>query len=258
MADDVRLMLGDCLERMGEIPAKSIDLIACDPPYGTTSCRWDAVIPFEPMWAAFRRVLKANGAVVLTASQPFTSALVMSNPKWFRYEWIWEKNTASNVFNAARQPVRYHESVLVFYADQPTYNRQMAPRKESAKGRVKSGISSKPATSQHYHGIKDGSKQFYDVDLVNPKSVLYFEGVPNGGGHKLHPTQKPVELMEYLVRTYSDEGETVLDPTMGSATTGIACLNTGRRFVGIEKDPAIFATAESRIAAERSRFALLA
>jgi site-specific DNA-methyltransferase (adenine-specific) len=258
--NDLELWHGDCLTEMGRIADGSVDLIAADLPYGTTACKWDTVIPFEPLWAHYRRVIKPNGAIVLTASQPFTSALVMSNPKWFRYEWVWEKNTGSNVFNATRQPVRYHENIVVFYGDQPTYNREMAPRKESAKGRVRCGIlDGKPGTSKHYTGIGvHREKRRYDVDWVNPKSVLYFKAVPNGGGGKLHATQKPVALMEYLIRTYTNPSELVLDNTCGSGTTLIAAMNTGRRAIGIEKDADIFATAEKRIeAARRERSELL-
>lgn len=244
----MRLIHGNCLDVMPTLDAGGVDMILCDLPYGTTSCKWDAVIPFASLWENYRRVAKPNAAIVLFAAQPFSSALTMSNAMMFRYEWVWEKNTASNGPNAKIQPVRYHESVLVFYAEQPTYNPQMAARKESAKGRVRSGIVGSPRTSSHYVGLGDLPKRFYDVESVYPKSVLYFESVPNGGGGKMHPTQKPVALMEYLILTYTNPGETVLDNCMGSGTTGVACVNLGRKFIGIEKRADYFAIAERRIA----------
>jgi DNA modification methylase len=241
-----RLLLGDCLEKMGEIEAGSVDLIAADLPYGTTNCRWDSVIPFEPMWDHFRRVLKPCGAVVLTASQPFTSALVMSNPKWFRYEWAWDKvNRNTGALNAKKMPLKRHENILVFYRSASTYNPQYRPGKPYIAHR----------TNGHGAHTRYG-RDADDRSTVNdgnyyPSSVLEIPAdlkIEMG----LHPTQKPVALFEYLIRTYSNEGETVLDPTFGSGTTGVACLNTNRRFIGIERDPSYFATATARIAAARA------
>ena len=233
------LHLGDCLEKMDSIPTEGVDLVLCDLPYGTTACKWDAVIPFDALWKHYGRIAKPNAAIILFAAQPFTSSLVMSNPRQFKYEWIWEKNTATNGLNAKRQPVRYHESILVFYTSQPTYNQQMVPRKQSARNRVRSGISGSPKTSSHYTGLGEIGKRFYDVENVYPKSTLYFEGVPNSSG-KMHPTQKPIALIEYLIRTYTNPGNTVLDNCMGSGTVGVACINTGRNFIGIEKGCRLF------------------
>jgi site-specific DNA-methyltransferase (adenine-specific) len=236
------LLLGDCLERMAELPDGAVDMVLCDLPYGTTACKWDAVIPFEPLWAHYRRVTKPNAAIVLTASQPFTSALVMSNPRWFRYELIWEKQKGSDPLNARRRPLKKHEAILVFAAAGTTiYNPQMTagdPYIRRGDCRVKSeNFSAAKATMDR--GSADG--------LRFPTSVLKFpsEGM-NVGNH--HPTQKPVALMEYLIRTYTNEGDTVLDNTMGSGTTGVACANTRRKFIGIERDPTYFAIAEKRIA----------
>jgi DNA modification methylase len=218
---ECRLILGDCLQAMADIPDGSIDLILADLPYGTTACKWDVVIPFEPLWAHYRRVLKPRGAVVLTASQPFTSMLVMSNPKWFRYEWVWDRvNKYTGHLNAKKRPMRRHETVV-----------NAAQRTAATYG------------AHHTEKLRSS-----DGLSAMPGSVLRIKGHDKKG---VHPTQKPVALMEYLIRTYSHEGEMVLDNTMGSGTTGVACLNTGRRFLGIEKDPAIFAVADRRIDAAR-------
>lgn len=240
------LMLGDCLERMQEIPDGSVDLVLTDPPYGTTACGWDAVIPFDSMWAAVRRVLKPNGAAVFTASQPFTSALVMSNVKCFAHEWIWNKRFAANFVQAKRQPLKDHENVLVFGMDgkQPPYFPQMLERDVPIK---KGG--NKPSKAIPIRQT-DAAKAFGEVgkeyDKKNPTTVTSLE-FSSRDGRGLHPTQKPVALMEYLIRTYTNEGEKVLDFTMGSGTTGVAAANTGRRFIGIERDETYFTIAQRRI-----------
>ena len=243
----MQLMLGDCLERMSEIPDGSVDLVLTDPPYGTTACKWDAVIPFEPMWAQVWRVLKTNGAAVFTASQPFTSALVMSQAGNFRHEWIWQKNCGSNFANLKHNPFKEHESVLTFGRVPTVFNPIKQERSEGGKSMVSSckyegkaggdAIGGKMKTDKANRGEKR-----------HPSSVQKFN---RQVGH--HPTQKPVALMEYLIRTYTNEGETVLDFTMGSGTTGVACGNTGRNFIGIERDQAYFDIARSRInAAQQS------
>ena len=239
----MRLMLGDCIERIAEIEAGSVDLVLTDPPYGTTACKWDAVIPFEPMWALVKRVLKPNGAAVFTASQPFTSALVMSNPGQFKYQWVWDKvNKYTGALNANKMPLRRHEDVLVFCAASPAYNKQWRDGKPFKSVNTNGhGKYTKYGTgAERRHTINDGRH--------NPCSVLQIPA-DNKKELGLHPTQKPVALMEYLIRTYTDEGETVLDFTMGSGTTGVACLNTGRRFIGIERDEKYFQIAQDRIAA---------
>lgn len=232
------LMLGDCLIRMKDIPDNSVDMVLTDPPYGTTACKWDDCIPFEPMWTHLRRVLKPNGAAVFTASQPFTSALVMSNPKEFKYSWVWEKGAATGHLNAKRQPLRAHEDVLVFC-------RSAAPYHPIKTG----GHQRKTSTKRSDGGEVYGSQSFdairYDATDRYPRSVVKFSS--DKQTCNLHPTQKPVALMEYLIRTYTKEGETVLDFTMGSGTTGVACANTNRNFIGVEKDEEYFKVAQERI-----------
>lgn len=237
--NDYTLYQGDCLDILPTIEAGSVDAIIADPPYGTTACKWDSVIPFEPMWAGITRVLKPRGACVLFGSQPFTSALVMSNVKWFKYGLVWEKERPSNIALANIQCMRWHEDVLIFGAGRTTYNPQYEQRLLENK-RNNSPRTGPP--SQVYGSLKviagDGMR-----DNRHPSSIIKCN-VQRG----LHPTQKPLALLEYLVKTYTNEGETVLDFTMGSGTTGHACGNLGRRFIGIEKDAGYFAIAEERIA----------
>lgn len=225
--DGVRLINGDCLAVMPTLEAGSVDLVLSDLPYGTTACKWDTVIPFEPLWACFKWVLKPKGAVVLTASQPFTSMLVMSNREWFKYDDVWDKvNRFTGFLDAKNRPLRRHESVLVFSpVGRLTYNPQMTPGEPYRATR--SGKS-----TQVYQGF---SVQSGDNDGTRyPHSVIRINADVKAS--PLHPTQKPVALFEYLVKTYSNEGETVLDATIGSGTTAVACLNTGRKCVGIERD----------------------
>jgi site-specific DNA-methyltransferase (adenine-specific) len=246
----MQLIPGDCLKVMGEIPDGSVDLIATDLPYGMTAGKWDAVIPFGPLWAHFRRVLKPNGAVALTASQPFTSMLVMSNPDWFRHEWIWVKNRGANFGSVRRRPMHEHDSILIFSPGHWTYNPQKQERAPSGADRVRY-----PKASYADSGFYSHQPQAKVVILDGlrwPSSCQKFNTEVG-----LHPSQKPLALFEYLIRTYSDEGDTVLDCCMGSGTTGVACLRTGRRFIGIEKDPKFFDIARRRIDAERSKTPLL-
>jgi DNA modification methylase len=231
----MQLMLGDCLTRMAEITDGSVDMVLCDLPYGTTQNKWDAVIPFDALWQAYGRVCKPNAAIVLTAAQPFTSALVMSNPRAFRYDWTWRKPRGTGHLNAKKQPMRDKEDILVFSHATPAYNPQFAGgtpyrSKSGAKGSTNYGADKRTGNDN------DGRRY--------PRQVIEFGVVERD---TLHPTQKPVALMEYLIRTYTHEGETVLDNTMGSGTTGVACANTNRSFIGIERDPAYFAIAERRI-----------
>lgn len=231
------LYLGDCLEVMAGLPDASVDMILCDLPYGTTACKWDTVIPFEPLWAQYRRVAKRNAAIVLTASQPFTSALVMSNVKAFRYCWVWEKTNVSNPQLAKKQPLKTHEDVLVFSFASHNYDPQglVACVKERKKDAGSLGHCTRKAYTQ--------------TATNYPKSIIR---VPSERG--LHPTQKPVALMEYLICTYTNEGDTVLDNCMGSGTTGVACANSGRRFIGIERERKYFDIACERIEnAQRQR-----
>jgi DNA modification methylase len=235
----IDLRLGDCLEVLPTIPAQSVDAIITDLPYGTTACKWDTVIPFAPMWAEVKRLLKPRGAFVTTASQPFTSALVMSNTAWFRYEWVWHKSRAFGHLDANRRPMRAHENIVVFSDNQHIYNPQKSngtPYKyKSAKASV--------LVNPHSGGWVSTS----EGDRF-PISVIAIASERNGFDKK-HPTQKPVALLEYLIRTYTNAGDTVLDFVMGSGTTGVACVQTGRAFIGIERDAGYFAIAERRISA---------
>lgn len=235
-------MHGDCLELMKRIPDGSVDMILCDLPYGTTQNKWDSIIPLDALWREYKRICK--GAIVLTAAQPFTSKLVMSNLAWFSQALAWKKNIASNFLNANRQHLMRHEDVLVFSAKQPTFNKQCAfglPYKQHRSGRDDTG-NNYGRIDRRTDTINDGRR--------NPISVLEFKREVG-----LHPTQKPVALMEYLIRTYTNEGETVLDNCMGSGTTGVACVNTGRKFIGIEQDDKYFAIAQQRIGQARQPLA---
>lgn len=229
----------DCLEGMKRIPDNSVDMILCDLPYGTTACKWDTIIPFEQLWEQYERVIKDNGAIVLTASQPFTSALVMSNPKLFRYEWIWEKTKTANFMHLKRQPGKRHESVLVFYKKQPVYNPQMRSGEPYVDKRE-----SRKQSKGTYGNININNTTVTNTGTRYPKSVISFS---NGKSGKMHPTQKPVALFEYLIKTYTNDGETVLDNCMGSGTTAIACLNTNRNYIGFELDETYFNIANERI-----------
>jgi site-specific DNA-methyltransferase (adenine-specific) len=230
-------MLGDCLERMSEIPDGSVDMVLTDPPYGTTQCKWDSIIPLEPMWEQLKRVIKPNGAIVMTASQPFTTTLIASNMKMFKYCWYWEKGKGTGFLNAKKQPIRCIEDVAVFYTKQPNYNPQGL-----VSGCFKNGRKSKQETEK---GQTYGNQKYAEPSSVGnyPRQLLKFSGV-----HKpIHPTQKPVSLMEYLIKTYTNEGETVLDFAMGSGTTGVAAKNLNRHFIGIELDEGYFEIAKKRI-----------
>jgi len=233
----IQLLHGDCLELMKDIPDKSIDMILCDLPYGTTACKWDNVIPFDPLWEQYNRIIKPNGAICLFGSEPFSSTLRMSNIKHFRYDWIWEKTIASNFSLSRKQPNKKHENVMVFYKKQPTYNPQMEcgkPYKDKARKRTVS-----------VHGGKETTKKpIENIGTRYPSSVQKFS---NGNNGNVHPTQKPVPLLEYLIRTYTNEGETVLDNCMGSGSTGVACVNLKRNFIGIELEEEYFKIAEERI-----------
>lgn len=240
------LMLGDCLERMKEIPEGSVDMILCDPPYGTTRNKWDSIIPLDSMWAEVWRVLKPNGAVVLCSSQPFTANLIMSQIKFYKYEWVWVKNLKTGNLNARRMPMGGHETLQVFYKKPPTY----IPQKRERTTEVKSGNKYNSKTSNY--GMQREEYLDRQSDWISPDTALLnIKCVHNSSG-KVHPTQKPVELMEYMVKTYTNEGETVLDFTAGSGTTGVACKNLNRRFIGVELDLEYFNIAKGRILGENN------
>ena len=237
----IDLRLGECLEIMKSIPDGSVDAIITDPPYGTTACKWDSVIPFEPMWEQLNRIIKPNGAIVLFGSEPFSSALRMSNIKNYKYDWIWEKTKASAPMLANKMPMRRHENISVFYKKLPTYNPQM----------IFVGIKDKRKTFTEmnikYKGYdaKITTKAKKDNGYRHPNTVQVFNN--SNKTNLLHPTQKPIALMEYLIKTYTNEGEVVLDFTMGSGTTGVAAKNLNRGFVGIEQDEKYFDIAQERI-----------
>lgn len=235
-----KLMQGDCLERMREIESGSVDMVLTDPPYGTTACKWDSVIPLEPMWRQLKRVAKLNGAIILTASNPFTSILICSNLQMFRYSLVWEKSTATGHLNANRMPMRAHEDIVVFYITLPTFN----PQKTSGHTRKVSKAEHKTNCKATDCYGKHGSTT-YDSTERYPRSVI--KTSTDKQQSKLHPTQKPVFLMEYLIRTYSNEGEIVLDFAMGSGTTGVACTNLNRNFIGVELEQEYFRIAKKRI-----------
>jgi site-specific DNA-methyltransferase (adenine-specific) len=237
----IRLINADCLEAMRDIPDGSVDMVLTDPPYGTTACKWDSVIPFEPMWEQLKRITKPNGAIVLTASQPFTSALIMSNVKMFKYEWIWGKERPTNPMLCKKQPPKYHENVCVFCKTQPTFNPTMVRRDPKNKR------TNKPRT--YADATKSDTQKYADRVLSGNNDLIYASNIlkiPMQRG--LHPTQKPVALMEYMIRTYTNAGDTVLDFTFGSGTTGVAAKTLGRSFIGIELDPDYFALGSKRIA----------
>jgi len=238
----IKLMRGDCLELMNGIPDGSVDMVLCDLPYGTTACKWDTVIPFEPLWEQYRRVVKPKGAIVLFGSQPFSTVLGASAIEHLRYSFVWDKVFAGNFVQAKRMPLKTHEDILVFCTGgtSPAYYPQMSQRDTP----IKSGGNSQKAGKAIRMKPKD-----YTLDKTYtekfPDTILRFSS--RDGERGLHPTQKPVALCEYLIRTYTDQGETVLDNTMGSGTTGVAAVNTLRRFIGIEKDEKYFQIAKARI-----------
>ena len=235
----IKFFEGDCLNIMSKhIKDKSIDAIITDQPYGTTACKWDSVIPFDLMWEQLNRIIKPNGAIVLFGSEPFSSALRMSNVKNYKYDWVWKKNRPTNFFNAYKMPLKLHENILVFYARQPTYNSIKENRSASSRNRLKYKHVVKGDNSTGVYGSSQRLYESRDKEkrLATSVQEIPMSHVENG----LHPTQKPVALMEYLIKTYTNEGETVLDFTMGSGSTLIACHNTKRNGIGIEKDKYYF------------------
>lgn len=246
---NVTLMPGDCLELMQSIPDKSIDMIFADLPYGTTNCKWDSIIPLKPLWKEYERIIKDNGAIVLFAGEPFTSKLIVGKIELFKYRLTWNKFKTSNHLNSRKQPLRCIEDICVFYKKQPTYNPQLRdrerknirdPKREYGKGNNKT-----------YGKTKDNylfnSGRDIPLEKGYPLDLIEFAQIGSFGNKRQHPTQKPVALCEYLIKTYTNEGDTVLDNVMGSGTTGVACVNLGRHFIGIEKEPEYFERAKKRI-----------
>ena len=237
MSTEVEIYCGDCIELMSTIPDGSVDMVCCDMPYGTTKCKWDAVIDLQLMWGHYRRITKPDAAIVLFSQSPFDKVLGVSNLSQLRYEWIWEKPAATGFFNANKMPLKAHENILVFYDKLPTYNPQ------KTQGHERKVTKRKEIGSEVYG--KGRKLTEYDSTERYPRSVQRFSSGTRVKG--LHPTQKPVELVEMLIRTYTNEGDTVLDNCMGSGTTGVAATNTGRSFIGIEIDPDYFEIAKGRL-----------
>lgn len=235
----INLMLGDCSARMKEIPNGSVDMVLADPPYGTTACKWDSIIPLEPMWEQLKRVIKPNGAIVLFGCEPFSSVLVNSNLPLFRYDWVWEKTMATGALNANKMPLRAHERLLVFYKKLPTYN----PQKRIGKPYKKDMTPEMVGQCYGKTGLKPILQNNEGTRM--PRSVFR---ISNPNHRSLHPTQKPVALMEYMIKTYTQEGETVLDFAAGSMSTAIACINTNRKGIMIEKDEYYFKVGSDRVA----------
>ncbi len=237
MTSKIQLYQGDCLEVMKNIPDKSVDLVLTDPPFGTTACKWDSVIPLEPMWKELKRITKPNSAIVLFGQEPFSSILRLSNIKDYKYDWIWDKVKPGAFATAKYAPLKQHELISVFYEKSGRYNPQMIKRDKIKKSKI---YSSSDSASVKYN---DGAERVYDQ--LYPKAIIVESNAAQKG--KVHPTQKPVALMEYLIKTYSNEGDTVLDFAIGSGTTGVSCVNTARNFIGIEKDEGYFKIAKDRI-----------
>ena len=226
---------GDCLELMKEIPDKSIDMILCDLPYGTTHNKWDNIISLDALWGGYKRVIKDNGVIMLFGDGMFTANLMLSNPKMWRYNLIWDKQRGCDFLNANIKPLKSHEDICVFYKRKPTYNKQYwysKPYRKTKNGSLSNNYGNR---KEAYTESKDGKR--------NPLSILSFPR----DGKRIHPTQKPVALLEYLIKTYTNEGETVLDNCMGSGSTGVACINTNRNFIGYELDEKYFEIAEKRL-----------
>ena len=241
----VKLFFGDCLIGMESIAANSIDLVLSDPPYGTTACKWDTIIPFEPMWKSLKKITKTDAAVVLFGSEPFSSMLRASNIGAFKYDWYWQRDRASNFLNARRQPLRNIEVISVFQTKKyfPIMDKWGEP--SHSIGKAEGKISGESTQGRRINVAPNTAD-----NLKFPRTLLYFK-VPHP---PIHPTQKPVALMEYLIKTYTSEGETVVDFTMGSGTTGVACCNLNRNFIGIENNEKYFKIAEKRIAEAKTYY----
>lgn len=237
----IELIQGDCLEKMKDIPEHSIDMVLTDPPYGTTACKWDNIIPFDAMWTELRRIIKSKGAICLFGSEPFSSLLRVSNLNQFKYDWIWEKNLKTGNLNARKMPMGGHEVISVFGSTSIFYN----PQKRIRTTEVKAGNKKNSKTSVYGKQSEDYLDR--QSDTLMPDTVIKSIKCVHNSSGRLHPTQKPVELLEYLIKTYTNEGETLLDFTMGSGSTGVACKNLNRNFIGIELDQEYFKIAEKRI-----------
>ena len=243
------ILLGDCLELMKDIPDGSIDMILCDLPYGTTNCKWDVIIPFEPLWEQYERIIKPNGAIVLTSTEPFTSVLISSNIKIFKYCWYWDRCIKSNFLNAKHQPIRHIETIPVFYKGKPTYNPILKPkRKDQVRWNNIPSRQKQTDTLSTVGYLKNRyERREIPLDMDYPIEMLVFS-LPSANKGRNHPTEKPIELFEYLIKTYTNEGETVLDNCAGSGTTALACLNTNRQFIVMEKEQKYYDIILKRVA----------
>lgn len=239
LTDDIKLLHGDCIELMRDVPDGSIDMIPTDPPYGATRCAWDKTVPFAPMWEAFERVIKPNGCIAVFAGEPFSAALIISNLKLYRYELIWCKDIHSDFLNAHRKPLKIHDKIQVFYKSSPVYH----PQKTKGKPYMRGWSAAK---TECYGKVRPHKNNNTSGDRF-PTTVIKFNRETG-----LHPTQKPVALLRWLIRTYTDAGDTVLDPFMGSGSTGVACITEGRRFIGVEQELKYFELAGTRLAETRT------
>ena len=242
------LILGDCLDVLPKISDKSVDIVLTDPPYGTTQCKWDSVIPFEPMWKELKRIIKDNGCIALFGSEPFSSYLRTSNIEWFKYDWIWQKDNGTGFANAKKQPLRKYENISIFYNKRSIYNPQMRIGKPY---KIKSGKRNKGTETLSGKKLQKNNKSniasYYRLENHNNGTRYPINIIDFKRERGLHPTQKPVALLEYLIKTYTNENDTVLDFTMGSGSTGVAAKNLNRKFIGIEKDQNYFNIAKDRI-----------
>lgn len=246
--EDIQLIHGDCLVEMQNIPDKSVDVIICDPPYGTTACKWDVVIPFDKLWEQYNRIIKSNGVICLFGSEPFSSYLRMSNIKHYKYDWIWKKTTSTGFQHAKNMPLKNYEIISIFSNGSMGHKSLLGDRRMTynPQGIIRVNKISKKTKNKwgNIAGKRPSHKERFLTEFANyPTMILEFP-IDKGVGH---PTAKPVSLIEYLIKTYSDEGELILDNTMGSGSTGVACINTGRKFIGIELDGNYFNIAKQRI-----------
>lgn len=241
------LVNADCFDVFPFIEDKSINMILADLPYGTTACKWDSILPIDKLWNEYRRILTENGLIILTATNPFASMLIQSNIDWFKYEFVWHKNMTSGFALAKKQPLRNHELVLVFYKKQPTYNpiKEQRDLNEKSKQRMNYDFTTLKGENEHQNGIKKVQFIPEDKEMSYPKTVKKWNGV--NSHNRNHPTEKPLEMMEYLVKTYTNENDTVLDNTMGSGTTNLACLKLNRKSIGIEKEKQYYDVAVRRL-----------
>lgn len=253
LSDGIQLYHADCFDVFPSIADKSVDAIIADLPYGTTACKWDSILPLDELWKEYNRVIKDAGVIVLFASQPFTTKLISSNLKYYRYNWVWNKMFGSNFANVNSMPLKFHEDICVFYRKKPTYNKQVVKRDVAID--AINWKNDKKQSDVNFKGMKNPQATSKLYNYKNPTSILEFSSVAGecNNTKRVHPTQKPIDLMEYLIKTYTNENQVVLDNTMGSGTTGVACLNTSRRFIGIEKEKEYFDIAVRRITGGNTR-----